>query len=72
MTKLDITYMAYSRVHYDTFDYETPIGEIHDKLRQRCQTYHITSVSYQNASDNFPIKKTKSKFSFLKLLTSKK
>lgn len=52
MKKIDITYMAYSRLHYDTFDASTPFGEIHDKLRERCNTYHITSVCYTNPNDN--------------------
>lgn len=50
MKLIDITYFAYSRVHYDTFTDETPFGEIHEKLYNRCKTYHITSVNYRDLS----------------------
>jgi len=55
MKKIDITYFAFSRMFYETFDASTPLGEVHDKLRERCQTYHITNVSYRNIDDNKPI-----------------
>lgn len=52
MRDLKVTFTIYSTVYERIWGYDTPLGVIHDYLREICSTYHIANIKFDNEELN--------------------